>query len=280
MQSLFEDSRQALQPIYTLREINKITVLLLQYITHKSQASILTDKNNIFLSEKQSETFYSLLDRLKNSEPLAYLLGEITFSDVTLKVNPHTLIPRPETEELVEWVSTDLENRPDINILDIGTGSGCIAVSLAKRISNSKVWAFDIAAGALQTAKENAEKNNVEIRLEEIDILKTGHYPQQFDVIVSNPPYVCESEKKEMENNVLLYEPHIALFVPDNDPLLFYKAIALFAQKHLRQNGSLYLEINRAFGKETCEMLCQTGFSNIELRKDLNGNDRMIKAKI
>ena len=280
---------QSLSNLYTAREIKHLTTRILQHITQLSTANILTNKYTI-LSDTQHEKVKMIVERLKKNEPLEYILGECEFFSLSFEVNPHTLIPRHETEELVDWIIADrtqitqmtqisTDNKSSICILDIGTGSGCIAVSLAKNLKNSIVTAFDISTEALETAKKNAEKNNVTVDFRKIDILNiNAEITDEFDIIVSNPPYICEKEKAEMEDNVLQYEPHSALFVPNDDPLLFYRAIAQFAIVHLNVGGSLYLEINQAFGKEICKMLDEIGFLNIELRKDLSGNDRMIKA--
>ena len=290
MEKSTEYIRQSLSNLYTMREIKHLATRILQHITQFSTANILTNKYTI-LSDTQYEKVKMIVERLKKKEPLEYIIGECEFFSLPFEVNPYTLIPRPETEELVDWIIADVGAyciRPSINegvcntplrILDIGTGSGCIAVSLAKKLKNSVVTAFDISTEALETAKKNAEKNNVTVDFRKEDILIVdAEITDEFDVIVSNPPYVCEKEKAEMEDNVLQYEPHLALFVSGDDPLLFYRAIALFATTHLKPGGSLYLEINRAFGNETCKMLDEMEFFNIELRKDLSGNDRMIKA--
>ncbi len=276
MQHSFEYIRQSLSQLYTPSETAKLAVLILQYITNFSQANILTNKDTI-LSQNQYEKIQLIVDRLKKNEPLEYILGETLFLSLPIEVNGYTLIPRPETEELVDWIITDQIGKTSLRVLDIGTGSGCIAIALAKKM-NAYVTAFDLSAGALEMAGKNAFKNGVVIDFVEMDILKAKPYHQKFDVIVSNPPYICEREKADMENNVLQYEPELALFVPDNDPLLFYRAIANFAILHLIKGGSLYFEINRAFGEEVCEMLMNKAFSTVELRKDLSGNDRMIKA--
>jgi release factor glutamine methyltransferase len=193
------------------------------------------------------------------------------------------LIPRPETEELVEWIIKDCvvpRNDRKIKILDIGTGSGCIAISLAKNISNAQVFAIDVSEKALATAKKNAEINGVTVTFLERNILETEDLEQQFDVIVSNPPYVRELEKQEIKKNVLDNEPHLALFVDDNDALIFYRKIAELSQKNLSQNGQLFFEINQYLGRETVNLLEKMNFKNIELRKDIYGNDRMVKGVI
>ncbi|MDP6923084.1 MAG: HemK/PrmC family methyltransferase, partial [Lutibacter sp.] len=188
------------------------------------------------------------------------------------------LIPRPETEALVDWIiHSSWKKSP--TILDIGTGSGCIAVSLAKNIPQANVYALDISAGALKTAANNASTNQVKVHFLERDLLSCNDLPKRFDIIVSNPPYVRQLEKKQMQQNVLAYEPASALYVPDKNPLLFYRKISELATKHLDKEGSLFLEINQYLGKETCELLTSVGFANIELKKDLYKADRMVKAQ-
>lgn len=222
----------------------------------------------------------ALID-LKKHKPIQYITGETEFYNLPFKVNEHVLIPRPETEELVDWIVADskLETQHSkLNMLDIGTGSGCIPISLAKNLPNTKVSAIDISLEALKTAEINAQLNNVDIHFIEKDILNTNSLSEVYDVIISNPPYVRELEKDEMQKNVLDNEPHLALFVENNNPLLFYDKIADLAKSHLTKNGHLYLEINQYLGKETADLLNAKGFKNIELRKDIFGSDRMIKA--
>ena len=222
----------------------------------------------------------ALID-LKKHKPIQYITGETEFYNLPFKVNEHVLIPRPETEELVDWIVADskLETQHSkLNMLDIGTGSGCIPISLAKNLPNTKVSAIDISLEALKTAEINAQLNNVDIHFIEKNILNTNSLSEVYDVIISNPPYVRELEKDEMQKNVLDNEPHLALFVENNNPLLFYDKIADLAKSHLTKNGHLYLEINQYLGKETADLLNAKGFKNIELRKDIFGSDRMIKA--
>jgi len=283
--------RQSLSSLYSEREANKLAINVLQHVTNLSQAAILTCKDTV-LSENERQKIEQIVARLQKSEPLEYILGKTEFYGLSFCVSPDVLIPRPETEELVDWIIRDTKH-PAPRILDIGTGSGCIAVALAKNIENSNVFAIDISENALEIARKNAEINNVNVEFFRKDIFKApsmggvaavpppkspieGGFRGDFNIIVSNPPYVCESEKADIEANVLLYEPHTALFVPNENPLVFYRAIANFALTHL--SGSLYFEINRAFGQEICTMLGEMGFSDIELRKDNYGNNRMIKC--
>jgi len=225
----------------------------------------------------------STVKRLQKEEPIQYILGETEFYGLPFIVNKNTLIPRPETEELVEWILLEIAKiqgciTPTLSVLDIGTGTGCIPISLAKNLTDVKITAIDISPEALKVAKQNATLNNVEITFLEMDILKTHQLEKQYDIIVSNPPYVRELEKAEIKNNVLQNEPHLALFVEDHTPLIFYAKIADLAKQCLTKEGILFFEINQYLGKETIEMLEQKGFKNIALKKDVFGNDRMIQA--
>jgi release factor glutamine methyltransferase len=223
------------------------------------------------------------LEQLQKEIPIQYLLGKTSFYGLEFEVNPAVLIPRPETEELVEWIIQSQKSEvrsQNVKILDIGTGSGCIAISLAKNIVNAEVFAIDVSKKALATAKKNGEINQVKVTFLEKNILETDDLEQQFDIIVSNPPYVRELEKQEIKKNVLDNEPHLALFVADNDALIFYRKIAELAQKNLSPKGQLFFEINQYLGIEMLILLEKMDFQNIELRKDIYGNDRMIKGTI
>jgi release factor glutamine methyltransferase len=225
----------------------------------------------------------NVISELKIHKPIQYILGETEFYGLQFEVNENTLIPRQETEELVELIikGTKLEaGNTKLKILDIGTGSGCIAISLAKNIPNAEVSAIEVSEKALATAKKNAEINDADVTFLLKNILVTEDLEQQFDIIVSNPPYVRNLEKAEIKPNVLEYEPHLALFVEDTDALLFYRKIAQLAKKNLNSNGKLYFEINQYLGKETVQLLEGLGFENVELKKDIYGNDRMIACKL
>lgn len=226
----------------------------------------------------------AIVSELKTHKPIQYILGETEFFGLPFEVNENTLIPRSETEELVELIlaeSLKLEEE-SIRILDIGTGSGCIAISLAKNLLNAKVSAVDVSEKALETAKKNAAKNDVKVDFILGDVIKLSSFDfgetSTFDVIVSNPPYVRNLEKIEIKPNVLEFEPHLALFVDDDDALLFYRKIAQLAKEHLSDKGKLYFEINQYLGKETMQLLKGLGFKNIVLKQDIYGNDRMIAA--
>ena len=236
-------------------------------------------KPDLEFSVNEITLFRTLELNLKNEIPVQYLLGTTSFYDLNFEVNKNVLIPRPETEELVDWIVQDnKKSENSIKILDIGTGSGCIAISLAKNIPNSKITAIDISEKALKIAQKNSINNNVAATFLKKNILKISNLEQIFDIIVSNPPYVRNLEKNEIKKNVLDYEPHLALFVDDDDALIFYRTIATLALKNLSENGRLYFEINQFLGLETVQLLEKLGYKNIELRKDIYGNDRMIKA--
>jgi len=230
------------------------------------------------VSGKKYDKFQVAIERLKLYEPIQYIIGDTEFYGLEFKVNPSVLIPRPETEELVAWIIDGHKKKQQISILDIGTGSGCIAVTLAKHLVNANVYALDVSLEALSLAKENALTNDVNVEFIEADILDWDYGDLQFDVIVSNPPYVRELEKEAMSANVLDHEPHLALFVKDDDALLFYRTITKVANKILKPNGQLYFEINESLGKDTYDLLSNSGYSAVELKKDLFQKDRMIKA--
>ena len=274
--------RETLYTLYPPEEIHSITRLILSHVCGLSynQQILCKDKQ---IPEKEKEEIHAITDRLKKMEPLQYIFGETEFYSLPIKVNPSVLIPRPETEELVDMIikSSTPPHRKQ-NILDIGTGSGCIPITLAKHIPDAAVTAIDISEAALQTAKENAVLNNVDICFIHADILNTSEaaelIPGNFDIIASNPPYVTDKEKDAMCENVVAYEPHCALFVPDDDPLLFYTAIADFALSKLAPGGLIYFEINANYGSEICKMLQEKGFTQTELIQDLSGKNRFITA--
>ena len=271
---------QELTPIYDAGEAESFFYLILEEKMQLKRIDLALHPDLNF-SEKEIVVWNSILQQLKKEIPIQYLLGKTSFYGLDFEVNENVLIPRPETEELVDWIirsNSKSKNYKDLKILDIGTGSGCIAVSLAKNIPNSQVYAVDVSEKALATAKKNAELNNVKITFSNQNILKTEDLKQQFDIIVSNPPYVRNLEKEEIKKNVLDNEPHLALFVEDNDALIFYRKIAKLAQINLSENGQLFFEINQYLAKEMVELLEEMNFKNIELRKDIYGNDRMISC--
>ena len=229
------------------------------------------------MSNIDLQKWNDIVIELKTQKPIQYILGETFFYDLRFQVDENTLIPRPETEELVALIlASNKETNKKIKVLDIGTGSGCIAISLAKNLPNAQVFALDVSEKAIEVAQKNAKYNDVSITFLHQNILETDDLNQQFDIIVSNPPYVRNLEKSEINKNVLDYEPHLALFVEDNDALIFYKKIAQLAKKNLNQNGQLFFEINQYLAKETVELIKDLGFKNIKLHQDIYGNDRMI----
>lgn len=246
-------------------------------ILHLSTMELYTGKDMNF-SRKAWKEVEDILARLKQREPLQYILQESPFCGLSFHVEKGVLIPRPETEELVEWMVSDYQKAGKVRILDIGTGSGCIPVTLAERLSEAEVASCDVSAEALKVAAVNVKRYGDKVTLFQADILQDELPDCQVDVLVSNPPYITDSERKDMEANVLDWEPELALFVPDTDPLRFYRRIARKGLDWLTEGGALYFEINRAYGAETVRMLEECGYRDIVLRKDLSGNDRMIKA--
>ncbi len=277
MQTAIKRIKSELEGLYPETEIRSFSLLMIEKVTGFSRTEIIVNKNTLF-SDKQYHEIESFIEKLKNFVPIQYILGETEFYGLPFNVNESVLIPRPETEELVDWIRTENDRSASLNILDIGTGSGCIAISLKHEFPKSVVDAFDISDEALGTAQSNANRNQLEVDFTKVDILNAPDFEKKWDIIVSNPPYVLENEKSEILPNVLDNEPHLALFVPDNDPLLFYRSIAKFALKQLKPGGKLYFEINRQYGKATMDLLVESGFTDIELRKDISGNDRMVKA--
>ncbi len=276
MQQTIQTIRREMNGLYTSSEISVLTRLILEEVCGTPFAGIATDKIN-HLSGFQNRKMADILSRLKKGEPYQYVIGKTTFYGMEFRVTSDVLIPRPETEELVEWILSENTAENPV-MLDIGTGSGCIAVALAKNIPSANVWAWDISEKALQVATGNAERNSVTVHFSRQDILQPFTPGMSYDILVSNPPYVTESEAGDMEKNVLDFEPREALFVPDDNPLLFYERIADTALTILNDGGRLYFEINRSKGQDIVEMLEDSGFAGIELRKDISGNDRMIRA--
>ncbi|HVA99171.1 MAG TPA: peptide chain release factor N(5)-glutamine methyltransferase, partial [Bacteroidia bacterium] len=271
--------RKELISFYDKEEIEQFIYISFNEIIGFSRADLILKKADK-INESDLVKFSWVVKQLKNNCPIQYIFGRTEFYGIPLKVNNNVLIPRPETEELVQWIINDNKNSKN-NILDIGTGSGCIAIALKKNILNATIFAIDISGEALKIAKENAKLNHVEINFSEIDILNfndENKFPK-FDVIVSNPPYVCVSEKQLMKENVLNYEPHLALFVADKEPLLFYKKIIAFAKKVLNPNGKLFFEINESQGELLLDYLDKNGAKNYLLKKDLNGKNRMLQCQ-
>ena len=273
---------EALSAIYPKTEIDSFFFILIEEKL-KLQRIDTVLKPDFLITNKNLTDLKNIVKRLQKEEPVQYILGNTEFYGLPFLVNKNTLIPRTETEELVAWVLDEIKvlanNKiTEPSILDIGTGTGCIPISLAKNLTSLNISAIDISPEALLIAKQNAILNKVTIEFIELDILNTESLPQEYDVIISNPPYVRELEKEEIKNNVLENEPHLALFVEDENPLIFYNKIADLAKQQLSKNGMLFFEINQYLGKETLNMLVKKGFKNIQLKKDLFGNDRMIKC--
>ncbi len=328
VKDVFVAYHQGLDELYSAPEAEAITLVVLTDLSGQSSAKIKAFPEQEIPAEIGEQAIV-ILDRLKTGEPVQYIIGHTEFCGLPFKVNPTVLIPRPETEELVAWtiesagswqwavssgqlaVGSDelavgseqwavgsgqwaVDGRQFAGkILDIGTGSGCIAISLKKNLPNFQVSAIDISVDAMQTAKENAQLNNVDVDFINGDILNpeqpfTSDLPiaigtpltTRYSLIISNPPYVTLHDKTLMHKNVTEFEPHTALFVPEADPLVFYKAIAVFATNHLTPGGLLFFEINESYGKELVSLLMDKGFKNIELKKDMSGRDRMIKATL
>lgn len=268
----------SLKNIQDEQEIESFFFILTEYLHNIKRVDVALNPN-FELSEDDVEKWNAILAELQLEKPIQYITGDAWFFRLRFEVNENTLIPRPETEELVEWIlSSSIIHHPS-SILDIGTGTGCIPISLKTNLPKANVSAIDVSEKALEVAKRNAISNKVDIGFIQANILEVEDLSQYFDIIVSNPPYVRNLEKEEIKKNVLDYEPHLALFVEDTDALLFYRKIAQLALKNLAPNGLLFFEINQFLGKETVELLENLGFKNIELKKDMYGNDRMIRCK-
>ncbi|ESU29195.1 hemK protein [Flavobacterium limnosediminis JC2902] len=269
---------QELASLYDEYETESFFYIILEDFHHMKRVDLALNPT-FELSSELLQQWENVVAQLKEHRPIQYILGETEFHGLPFYVNENTLIPRPETEELVDWIikESKVESRKSkVKILDIGTGTGCIAISIAKNLPEAEVFAMDVSESALAVAKKNAARNNVEVTFLHQSVLETEDLHQTFDIIVSNPPYVRNLEKKEIRKNVLDFEPHLALFVEDNDALVFYRKITELATQNLSENGQLYFEINQYLGKEMIELLEKNGFKNVELRKDVYGNDRMI----
>lgn len=275
LKQILQHIRTQLGRYYTTGEVTALSRILATELIGINESTYFL-KDPVALTPEQQQQLDKALERLQEHTPIQHILGYENFCGLRFTVNGNVLIPRPETQELVEWIESESTGKE--KILDIGTGSGCIAVSLAHKMPHSIVEAWDISSEALAVAQENNSLNNTQVKFSQTDILTHHPKSERFDIIVSNPPYIKEAEKASMEANVLRWEPHTALFVPDSDPLLFYRTIAQKALTMLLPGGRLYFEINRAHGQETCRMLATLGYHNIELRKDFADNDRMIRA--
>ena len=294
LKELKDNFIHSISEIYPSEEIQSFFNLLAEKYLNLTRIEIALHPDKE-VSEENKKIFEVAIQRLQQFEPIQYIIGETEFFGLPFIVDKSVLIPRPETEELVNWIILEkrgerrdsffANEKPKV-ILDIGTGSGCIAISLAYSLHNDKISAIDISEGAINIARQNAIANNVSVNFQLMDILKFKQEPWNlvfedliFDTIVSNPPYIREQEKSQIEPNVIKYEPALALFVEDNDPLLFYRKIAQFSQKYLKPDGALFFEINEYLSKDLSQMLNQEGFVEIEIRKDIFGKDRMVKCK-
>lgn len=282
---MLDQFHSALDENYGKEEVNAFfDVLMEHHLNHKRIQLILNP--DYAITSEQEQLFLNALEDLKKHVPIQYIIGETEFYGLTFQVNKYTLIPRPETEELVSLIIEDVTSsavEKSLKILDIGTGTGCIPIALAKHLPNANIYALDVSEAALQIAKQNAELNEVTIEFIHDDILNLSHTELvtaslTFDIIVSNPPYVRQLEKVEIKPNVLNNEPHLALFVDDENPLQFYKAICEFAQIHLKTGGALYFEINEYLGQEMIQLLEEFTYTSIELKTDIFGKNRMIKG--
>ena len=277
-----------LKNVYESDELRNIIELVIEHITNMSRAEQV--KNKVpYLTCTQLEDLDAITERLKKNEPVQYVLGEAWFAGMKFKVNKNVLIPRPETEELVDWIVKESQkSNPESfrdksqNIIDIGTGSGCIPITLKHQLPEANVSAIDVCSEALFTATENAIKLNTEVDFTLLDFLDEEKWYElhQYDIIVSNPPYVKQSEINTIHERVKEFEPHLALFVPDNDPILFYKKLSDFSMKHLNAGGKLFVEINEALGEAVSNLFRSAGFLNVDLKKDMQGKDRMVMASV
>jgi release factor glutamine methyltransferase len=278
---IIDDYRKGLSELYSAGELSQVTFMVFEYVLNFSKTDLVMKRDKI-LSVEQENEFARILSELKKNKPVQYVLGHAWFYGMKFIVNEHVLIPRQETEELVDWIIRDEGRRvgDDFRIIDVCTGSGCIAVSLKANLPGSEIFALDVSADAIKVASKNASLNKMNIHFIQNDILLP--FPDspipRFEIIVSNPPYVLHTDKEDMTERVLNYEPHLALFAKDDDPLIFYKGISEFALLHLKPGGKLYFEINELKGKEVVELLVSKGFSDVVLKKDMNGKDRMVRA--
>ncbi|MDB5247266.1 MAG: peptide chain release factor N(5)-glutamine methyltransferase [Segetibacter sp.] len=270
-----------LYQVYENREAANIADMVIEHVTGQRKIDRIVYKDLPVNKEQQSQ-LEKMLAGLVNHRPVQYVLGEAWFMDMRLTVNESVLIPRPETEELVEWIVEDIKRsgNKEVSLIDIGTGSGCIPIAVRKKIPEVAVSAIDVSDDALQVAKLNSIGQKVLVDFLHLDFLNEEEWNQlgKYNIIVSNPPYITRSEEATMRDNVLKYEPHIALFVPDEDPLLFYKAIAKFSRSHLKPGGSVYVEINEALGKQVVDVFETSGPGNAVFKKDMQGKDRMVKG--
>ncbi len=281
LQQLRKEFIDSLSAYYDSNEVHSFFYMLSEHLLGYRRVDVAL-KLQESITETVSDRMQQAIIALQQYHPIQYIMGSTSFYGMSFHVTPSVLIPRPETEELIAWIVAEIQaenqQQSPLRILDIGTGSGCIAITLAKQLPNAIVHAIDISEDALAVASANAAENQVQVQWIQADILKTKALADQYDIIVSNPPYVREQEKEEMQANVLENEPHLALFVSDHDPLIFYKKITAIATAYLKEQGKLYFEINQYLGAETVAMIEAHGLGDVILKKDINTNDRMIRA--
>lgn len=270
---------QQLFKFYDERETENLIFMLLEDFAGVSKSELIINPE-FTINESELLNIHFAVKDLKNYKPIQYILGKTEFYGIPILVNSNVLIPRPETEELIDWVKNDVKKNDNLSALDIGTGSGCIAIALKMTLPDLNIQAIDMSMGAIEMAEQNAKMNQTDITFSQINFLNRNEWKNlgQYNIIISNPPYVRNSEKAQMKKNVLNYEPENALFVDENDPLVFYKAIAEFAKSNLKTGGSLYCEINQYLGENTVEMFESYGFKEIQLKKDFKENNRFIKT--
>ncbi len=280
IQQAYNELLLQLYEIYDDKESANIANWVIEYLTDFKKIDRIINKNFI-LNTQQVIQFADVSKELATRKPVQYVLGEAYFYGLKLKVNEHVLIPRPETEELVEWVIESYKGFLDPRVIDVGTGSGCIPIALKRTVPNAFVTALDISEDAIEVARENAAINKTDVDFVQFNFLDEAAWPElgSYDCIVSNPPYIRQYEAKQMHENVLAFEPHLALFVPDDEPLLFYKALAHFSQNHLTTNGFIFLEINEALAAAVYDLYSTFNYTSIEVKKDMQGKDRMVKIK-
>lgn len=278
LKDIIDFAYQELESLYEKDEIRSMIYSIIEHFTGYDLMKILTYKDELKVSESELLKINFAIKDLKKEKPLQQIIGYCDFLDVRIEVNQHVLIPRVETEEIVQRIIKENKGRKNLKIADVCCGSGCIAIALKKAFPDANIYAYDISEEALKKSKENAEKNKEKINFFKENILKSKEKNQEFNIIVSNPPYIRESEKGLMKNNVLLYEPHLALFVSDEDPLIFYKKILDFSNRNLAKNGKIYMEINENLGKET-ELLFKNFNYQTSIIKDIRGKDRLLFAK-
>ena len=278
MEATIQYIEKELTGLYPKTEVQGFVRLIFWHVLQLSYTDLVLGRNQK-LEKSSQKRIEAIVERLKKFEPIQYILGETEFFGLKLTVNPSVLIPRPETEELVQWITTTVEDEK-LSVVDIGTGSGCIALALKKELKNAVVTGVDISAESIRTASKNAEQNQLDVTFKQADILQWEKEKwEPVDLIVSNPPYVRELEKAAMHANVLQYEPENALFVSNTNPLVYYQSIADFANRYLKANSWLFFEINENLGEELVSLLAAIGFGAIEIKKDINGKNRMLRCQ-